>query len=77
MSRNDVMNTIKEGHMAAPGYVITIDRKVFKQTPGERGAAYTVKAKHRKELQVAFGSKWKKHLNVPEKKIGEPIRMSF
>lgn len=63
--------------MAAPSYLITIDRKVFKQTAVERGDAYTVKANHRKELQRVYGPQWKKHLNVPEKKIGEPLRMSF
>jgi monoamine oxidase len=68
---------IAEGHMAAPCIMVSVDRKVFKQSSTERGEAYTAKNRHRKELQQAYGANWKKHLNVPEKKLSEPMRMQF
>ena len=69
--------SINEGFMAAPALMVHIDHSVFSQSPVERGAAYTAKAAHRKELRQAYGANWKKHLNVPERKLGEPMRMQF
>lgn len=72
-----IIPTIKDGYMAAPALTETIDRKVFKQTPVQRGEAFTVKARHKNELRQVYGANWKKHLNVPEKKLGEVVKMSF
>lgn len=69
--------TIKDGHMAAPSLTETVDRKVFKQTPTQRGEAFTAKARHKNELRQVYGTNWKKHLNTPEKKLGEVVRMAF
>lgn len=77
MRGDSLLPMIKDGHMAAPRLTEQIDYSVFQQTPKERGAAYTAKAQHKKELRQAYGTNWKKHLNVPEKKLGEVLRMSF
>jgi hypothetical protein len=77
MRGDSLLPMIKEGHMAAPCLTEHIDYSVFKQTPTERGAAYTAKAGHKRDLRQAYGDKWKKNLNVPEKKLGEVLRMSF
>ena len=68
---------ISNGFMAAPALTVTINREEFHQTPIERGAAYTEKAKLRKQLRAAYGANWKKHLNVPEKTLGTPMKMQF
>ena len=75
--KNAIDCTIKAGHMAAPCLTVIVDRSEFRQTATERGEAFTAKARHKKELRQAYGVNWKKHLNVPEKSIGEPLRMSF
>lgn len=69
--------SINEGFMSAPAIDMVIDRGVFKQTGIERGAAYTAKMQHRQELRNAYGVKWKRYLNTPEKSLGEPMRMQF
>lgn len=63
--------------MAAPGLLHIVDRKNFEQSPVERGKAYTAKIQHRRELRERFGAAHKNHLNVPEKSIGQSIKMSF
>lgn len=69
--------SINEGFMSAPAIDIVIDRDVFKQTGVERGAAYAAKMQHRNELRKAYGARWRKYLNTPEKSLGEPMRMQF
>lgn len=69
--------SIRNGYMIAPRLAININRDEFHQTPIERGAAYTAKVNHKKELRQAYGANWKRHLNVPEKKLSEPMRMQF
>lgn len=69
--------SIKEGFMSAPALDIIVNRNVFKQTSVERGAAYSAKMQHRQEMRKAYGTKWKKFLNVPEKSIGGSLKMSF
>lgn len=61
----------------SPRKYIIVDRKAFKQTPEQKGAAYAAKAYHRESLRKAYGTNWKKHLNIPVNKLTEPIKMSF
>jgi hypothetical protein len=69
--------SIRNGYMIVPALAITVNRDEFHQTPIERGAAFTAKVNHKKELRQAYGKNWKKHLNVPEKKLSGPMRMQF
>lgn len=63
--------------LQSPGRANRIDYTVFKQTPEQKGQAIVVKAKHREELQKAYGNGWKKRLNIPSNTLAEPIRMTF
>lgn len=69
--------SIRNGFMIAPRLAIKINWDEFHQTPIERGAAYTAKVNHKEALRQAYGKDWKKHLNVPEKTLNEPMRMQF
>lgn len=69
--------SIRNGYMIAPALSMTINRDEFHQTPIERAAAITAKSNHRDDLRQAYGRDWKKHLNVPEKTLGKPMKMQF
>jgi hypothetical protein len=69
--------SISEGHMAAPALLILIDYTVFQQSANQKGEAYSAKVHHREELRTFYGNKWKKHLNVPSRKLDNPVKMTF
>jgi hypothetical protein len=53
----------------SPRHVFKVDRSVFKQNKNDRVIGEKMKANHRLALQKAYGSEWKKHLNLPGREL--------
>lgn len=53
------------------------DQTRFEIPKKDRDKLITAKINHRKELRDYYGNNWRRHLNVPAKSLGKPVRFSY
>lgn len=70
---------MEKNYVATPAQypIRTAKQSTFKKTKEEKEMLETIKFLNKKARQQAFGANAKKHLNIPEKSIGNKIVKQF